>query len=138
MATATVRPTTAAQRVDAKLAGWTAFAAVVLIMAGAFNMINGFTALEHSSYFTGHIVYSNLTFWGWAFLIWGAAEVLAGVLVLRRSAGGHVLGVALATVAAILWFFMIFAAPWAAVLGVAVSLLVIHGLTVGPRHTELS
>ncbi len=136
MSTATVGPTTVAQRAETKLAGWTVFAGVVLIMAGGFNVINGFTALDHSSYFNAHIVYSNLTFWGWMFLIWGAAEIIAGALVLGRNPAGNLIGVVLAGTAAILWFFMIFSAPWAALLGVTVSLLVIHGLTVGADRTE--
>jgi hypothetical protein len=136
MSTATLGPTTGAQRAEAKLAGWTVFAGAVLIVAGGLNVINGFTALEHSSYFTSQIVYSNLSFWGWMFLIWGGAEIVAGALVFARNPVGNLIGVALAVTAAILWFFMIFAAPWAAILGVTVSLLVIHGLTVGARRAE--
>ncbi len=113
------------------LAGWEVFSALVLVMAGVFNVVNGFTALQHSSYFTGQFVYSNLTFWGWMFLIWGALQVLAGGLVFGHSLSGNRLGVGLATVGAMIWFFAIFAAPWAAVVGVLVNCLVLYGLTVG-------
>ena len=42
----------------------------------------------------------------------------------------------LAGTAAILWFFMIFAAPWAALVGVTTSLLVIYGLTAGAHPDD--
>ncbi len=110
--------------------GWAMFAAVTLVVLGALNAINGFTALQHKSYFTSQIVYHNLTFWGWAFLIWGVLEVVAGALVILHRVAGYYIGVSLAATAAILWFFMIFAEPWSALVGVLVSMLVIYSLTV--------
>ena len=47
-------------------------------------MADGFAALERKEYFTSDIVYSNLTFWGWVFLVWGALELIAGGLILQR------------------------------------------------------
>jgi hypothetical protein len=118
-------------RMIPSLTGWSVFAGTMLVIIGAYNLLSGFTALDHGSYFGNHIVYSNLTFWGWAFLIWGALQLVAGGLVFARHPSGHVLGVSLATVSAMLWFFMIFASPWNAFLGVTTSFLVIYGLTVG-------
>jgi len=119
-----------------KLTGWTVFASVMLLVVGALNLINGFTALQHTGYYTNHLVYTNLTFWGWAFLIWGALQILAGAVTLSRNTWGAYLGVGLAATSAILWFFMIFAAPFAAMLGVAVSLLVVGGFTAGMHPDE--
>jgi hypothetical protein len=113
------------------LTGWSAFAGVTLLVVGGFNVINGFTAIQHSSYYTHQIVYSNLTFWGWAFLIWGILQIVAGGMTLAGNTSGYVLGVVLAGTSAILWFFMVFAAPWAALLGVTVSMMVVYGLTAG-------
>jgi hypothetical protein len=92
--------------------------------------------LQHTSYYTSHLVYTNLTFWGWAFLIWGVLQILAGAVTLSRNAWGAYLGVGLAATSAILWFFMIFAAPFAAILGVTVSLLVVGGFTAGMHPDE--
>lgn len=116
------------------LTGWATFGSVTLMTVGAINAINGFTALHNADYFRSDIVYSNLTFWGWAFLIWGILEVVAGGLVLARSVAGYYMGVCLAATAAILWFFLIFAAPWPALLGVLLSLLVIYSLTIGSEE----
>jgi hypothetical protein len=81
-----------------RITGWVWFAGILLIVGGCFNIIHGFAALERKEYFTSDIVYSNLTFWGWAF---------------------------------ILWFFMIFSTPWAAILGVMLNILIVYGLTAG-------
>jgi hypothetical protein len=132
MATATFDRQTAVPVTERiRLTGWAIFGAAILVLAGGLNLIHGYTALENSSYFKSEIVYDNLTFWGWAFLIWGALQLIAGALVFFHSRAGYLLGVALAMIAAILWFFMIFAAPWAALLGVLMSTLVLYGLTRG-------
>lgn len=116
------------------LTAWGIFAAVTLIVLGAVNVINGFTAIQHSSYYRSDIVYHNLTFWGWMFLIWGALQLVAGAMVLARSTAGYYLGVSLALVAAILWFFMIFAAPMPALVGILLSMAVLYALTRGSEE----
>jgi hypothetical protein len=116
------------------LTGWGVFAAVMLVVLGAVNVINGFTAIQHSSYYRNDIVYNNLTFWGWVFLIWGVLQLIAGALVFGRSTAGYYLGVSLALVAAILWFFMIFAAPFPALTGVLLSMAVLFALTRGSEE----
>ena len=58
--------------------GWVWFAGVMLFVAGSFQLIHGFAALERKQYFSHQIVYSNLTFWGWVFLIWGRSRSSPG------------------------------------------------------------
>lgn len=131
MATATVGTRPATSREGIRTTGWGIFASVTLLVLGVLNVINGFTALEHASYYKSQIVYDNLTFWGWVFLIWGILEFVAGSLVLAHSTMGYYLGVCLAAIAAMLWFFMIFAAPIPAMVAILVSLLVMFALTAG-------
>ena len=132
MATATVSgERTSEMRLG--LTGWGVFSAVTLILLGGLNVINGFTAIHNSQYYTREIVYHNLTAWGWVFLIWGILEAVAGALVFARSTTGYYMGVCLAGTATILWFFMLFAAPIPAMVAVIVGLVVIYGLTVGSQ-----
>lgn len=133
-ASTTVKPDAGAKGQRIGLTGWGIFAAVTLVVLGAVNVINGFTAIQHSSYYRSDIVYNNLTFWGWMFLIWGALQLVAGALVLGRSTAGYYLGVSLALVAAILWFFMIFAAPMPALAGILLSMAVLYALTRGSEE----
>ena len=55
----------------------------MLLLAGGLNLIHGFVALDRKQFMTTHIAYSNLTFWGWVFLILGSAAAVRG----RRDAG---------------------------------------------------
>ena len=116
------------------LTGWGMFGAVTLIVLGGLNIVNGFTAIHNSQFFTHQIVYHNLTAWGWLFLIWGILQMVAGVLVFAHSTTGYYLGVCLAGTATILWFFMLFAAPIPAMVAVIVGLVVIYSLTVGSQE----
>src|SRR4051794_19084989 len=58
--------------------GWVWFAAIMLIIAGGFNLIHGFVALDRKQFITTQIAYSNLTFWGGGFVILGVLQVSAG------------------------------------------------------------
>jgi hypothetical protein len=110
--------------------GWYACAAILLAIVGAFNILHGYVALENSEFLVSQYVYDNLDFWGWAFLIWGGLQVLAGIVTLASTTStfGPLLGTMLATVGAVMWFFMIFAAPTAALIGIVVNLVIIYGL----------
>ena len=130
-ASTTIKSDAGAKGQRVGLTAWGTFAAVTLIVLGAVNVINGFTAIQHSSYYRSDIVYNNLTFWGWMFLIWGALQLVAGLGALSGQVYGSYLGVILAGVSATLWFFFLFASPFAAIVGVTVNILVIYGLTVG-------
>ena len=131
MATATMGDRTAEMRPG--LTGWGTFGAVTLVVLGGLNMINGFTAIHNSHFFTHKMIYHNLTVWGWVFLLWGILQVVAGALVFARNLNGYYMGVCLAGTQTILWFFMLFAAPIPAMVGVLVGLIVVYSLTVGSQ-----
>jgi len=108
----------------------------MLIVAGLINAVNGYTLLEHKSYYTSQVVYSHLNFWGWLFLIWGVVQVLAGVLAWAGRTTGIVIGIAVAGIAMVLWFFMIFSAPFAALVGVGLNMVVMYALTAGANPDD--
>jgi hypothetical protein len=121
--------TTRARRDE--LTGWTMFAAVWLVMAGAFNVINGITAIHKSTYYVNEMLFSSLSTWGWIILVFGIIQLLAGYLVFARNDAGNLLGVAAAVIAAVIWFFFLFASPFGAFLALILNGLVIYGLTIG-------
>ena len=114
-----------------RVTGWVVTASVMLIVAGLINAVNGYTLLEHKSYYTSQVVYSHLNFWGWLFLIWGVVQVVAGVLAWAGRTTGNVIGIAVAGIAMVLWFFMIFSASFGALIGIGLNLTVVYALTAG-------
>ena len=112
--------------------GWGVFASVLLVIAGAVNLVNGHTLIEHHSYYRSHIpLTGGLTGWGWVFVVWGALQLIAGLLAWRGRLIGNVIGVCVCAVAAMIWFLLVFAAPWAAIVGIGINVAIIFALTAG-------
>jgi hypothetical protein len=57
-------------------AGWFAFAAIMLSLSGAINLMQGFVALFQDGYFLvragDHLLVTGYTTWGVIMLVWGA------------------------------------------------------------------
>ena len=116
---------------EAALTGWALFSAIVLVVAGSFNIINGATAIHRGSYYADKLLFGDLTGWGWVVVIVGVLQAVAGFLVFSRNLTGYKLGVLLAGAAMFVWFFFLFAAPLASLIALITNLSVIYGLTVG-------
>ena len=118
-------------RISSPMSGWVRFAAILLVLAGAMNVIHGFTLLDHKHFVANQLDFANFTFWGVVFLIAGAVQIGAGVAVFGRRLIGYQVGVVLAVIGIVIWFLMIFGAPCGAMIGIIVNLCVLYGLTVG-------
>jgi hypothetical protein len=125
-------------RTDIPLTGWSAFAAAWLVIAGAFNIVSGATAIHRSNTLGagGEFLFSNFHTWGWFLLIVGVVQVVAGWLVFTGGSSGYTLGMVVAMVAALVWFFFIFSAPIGTLVGVILNGLVIYGLSIGSARAE--
>jgi multisubunit Na+/H+ antiporter MnhG subunit len=123
-------------RSDIPLTGWSAFAAAWLVIAGAFNIVSGATAVHRSNSFEGLFLFSSLSTWGWILLIIGIVQLVAGWLVFTGSSSGYTMGMVIAMVAAFIWFFFVFTAPVAMLVGVILNGLVIYGLSIGSARAE--
>ena len=124
------------ERRDVSLTGWVVFAAIWLIVAGAFNVIEGLTAIHRSNSFSGGVfLFSSVTTWAWILLIVGIVQLVAGFMVYSGNPTGFTLGVVVAMVAAFFWFFFLFTVPLGAVLAILMNGLVIYGLTIGVADT---
>ena len=85
--------------------GWVTFGGVLVLIAGGFNVIWGYGALDKKELFDeSRLIYSNLQFWGWFFLVVGALQILTAVLLFARRTGGAILAVVGATVSALIAF----------------------------------
>jgi hypothetical protein len=111
--------------------GWATFAAIWLVIAGSFNVVEGITAIHRGNYLANEFLFSNQDTWGWILLIFGLIQLVAGFMVFSDNPNGNLLGVCAASFAIFIWFFFLFAAPLGALIALIVNGLVIYGLTTG-------
>jgi hypothetical protein len=111
--------------------GWLTFAAVMFIAAAAVNMLYGISALVNDDYFrVDELLFGDLSLWGVLYLCIGATQLLAAILVLRRSVSGALLGIGLALISGMIALFSIGAYPFWSVVVLAIDGLIIYALTV--------
>ena len=110
--------------------GWVVFAALMLFLAGAFNVIDGLVALADSRFYVAGAVYvwSDVRTWGSIVLAVGVVELLAGSAILRGRDWGRWFGIGVAGLNAIGQMVFIPAYPWWSLLIIAIDILVIYGL----------
>ncbi len=130
----TTSPTGSSGRLDptrspVDVSGWYAFAGCMLLVVGFLNVMHGYIAIQESDYLVNQIMFDNLETWGWVFVVFGALQILAGGMALAARSIGPIVGVTLSSIAIILWFAMIFAAPFPALVGIAINGAIIYGLT---------
>ncbi len=110
--------------------GWATFAGVLFLVAGLWNFFAGFAALVRKEYFdAASMLYHNLLVVGWVWLVVGAIQVLTSYLIVTRRPIGRVLGITLAALSMLVWFFTIGAYPVWAMMIVAIDAFIIYGLT---------
>ena len=112
--------------------GWITFAAIVALVAGAYNALSGLSTLV-SDYGAiddaAEVLFGiSVDAWAWFWLIVGAVQLATGVLLLNRSAWGQLLGVGIAALSALTALFGIFAWPLWAFSVLTLDILVIYAL----------
>lgn len=113
--------------------GRAVFVAILLLIAGALNIIYGIGAIADANFWVGenHFVLGNLHTWGWVTLIVGLIQLFAGFSLFAGGAFGRVIGIIAASLGAIGALLAVGGAYpfWA--LGVfAICVICIHGLVV--------
>jgi hypothetical protein len=71
------------------------FVAILLIIAGALNIIYGFGAIGNAHFFTASssYVFANLHTWGWITVILGVIQLTGGISLWTGGAYGRVIGI---------------------------------------------
>jgi hypothetical protein len=112
--------------------GWAVFAAVMLLMSGSFNAIEGFVALLNGNWLadtTALPIEVDYAAWGWTWLIFGSLVVAAGLGVLAGQTWARIVGVTFAALNAIVQMLFVPAYPFWALSVVVVDIIVIWALT---------
>jgi hypothetical protein len=121
-----------ASQVLTRRPGLVTFAALMLFMVGGFQIVFAISEFVNATWFTG-TAYG--TFGGYLW-IWGIVDLLlafiplyAGYDLLRGGSFGFIVGIMLAAISAIRWFFYLPSAPILALVVIGIDVLIIYGLT---------
>ena len=114
--------------------GWTLFAAVIMLLVGAFHVIQGLVALFKDDYYavapSGLILNVSYTSWGWIHIVGGLIVVAAGVALFTGKMWARILGTAMACVSAVVNIGFLSAYPLWSALVIFMDIAIIMALTV--------
>jgi hypothetical protein len=121
-------------------AGWVAFAGVMLIMLGAFQIIQALVALFDDGFYlvrsNGLVVDVDYNAWGWAHLLIGIVAVLSGIGLLAGNMAARILGVGVAFLSALVNLAFVAAYPvWSSII-IVVDVIVIYAIIVHGRELK--
>jgi len=113
--------------------GWVVFAAVMMMLLGAFHAMAGLVALFQEEYFlvteNGLVVTADYTTWGWVHLILGIVVAVAGGALLAGQTWARAVAVLAAMTSAVVNLAFLSAYPlWSAIM-IAIDVLVIYAVT---------
>ena len=114
--------------------GWIAFAAVSMVVLGAFHLMQGLVALFGGPQIVRRwaepLLDLDPTAWGWLHLLVGAVVVVAGLCVFAGQAWARGVGVVIASVSMVVNFGFVGDDPVRSVLMIALDIIVVMALTV--------
>ena len=114
--------------------GWIAFAAVCMVLIGAFHVVQGVMAIADADYFPvvgqGPVTGMDLSTWGWLHLAGGAILIVAGLCVFAGQTWARAVGVVAAVLSMVASFGFLGAYPVLSLLMVAIDVVIIFALTV--------
>lgn len=121
-----------------KWVGWVVFAAFMLVLSGALDMLWGIVALTRKEVFVvgprGNPIDLNYTAWGWIQLIFGLIVLAAGIGLLTGAIWARTIAVIVAGVSVIGNLLVIGSYPIWSTIVIALDVLVIYAVTVHGRE----
>jgi hypothetical protein len=120
--------------------GWLSFAVVMLLIAGALNVVYGIAAISNASFYAAgahHVLFDNLNTWGWVVLVAGVIQLVAAIAIWADTQWGRWLGVLLAGSGAILQLLFMPSAEFLSLALFGIDVLIVYGLVAhgGRRDT---
>ena len=132
----TPMPEVEGPREPAPVSGWAVggigFAAALLTLVGAFQIVAGLAAILDDQFFVvvrHYAFHVDATVWGWIHLVLGVCLLATGIGLFGRRAWAGVTGIFLAMLSAFAGFFFIPYYPFWAILVIALDVWVIWSLT---------
>jgi hypothetical protein len=121
--------------------GWVWYAALMLMIVGGFNIVQGIIALADNTFavgVSGGLLIINLTTWAWVHIVVGMIMFLTGVGLWSGQTWARVLAVIVASLNAIVQLTIMPAYPFWAVLMVALNMVVIYAVVVHGREAQMA
>jgi hypothetical protein len=119
--------------------GFTIFAGSMMILAGAFQAIQGVSALFNDEIFLAvqdYVFKFDITAWGWIHLGLGIIVLLAGFGVVAGMLAARIIGITLACISAVVNFLAIPYYPFWALAIIAIDVFVIWALALHGRDIK--
>jgi hypothetical protein len=121
-------------------AGWVVFGGVMLILMGAFQIVQGLVALFDDGFYAvssnGLVVDVDYNTWGWLHLVIGVVGVLVGVGLLAGNLAARMAGVVIAFLSALANLAFASAYPVWSVIVIAIDVIVIYAIIVHGRELK--
>jgi hypothetical protein len=120
--------------------GWIFLAAMIMVISGAMNLIQGLSALfRDEAYWVtlgGAVVTFDITTWGWIHLIFGILLIVVGFLLMKGSTFARVLGIVLVALNIVAQFSWTTLYPFWSLILITVDILVIYALVIHGRELK--
>jgi hypothetical protein len=117
------------------------FAAVMMMMAGLFQIIAGVAALFENDFYvstSNYVFHFDVTTWGWIHLVIGLLVGVAGFGVLRGNLVARILGIGIAALSAVTNFMFIPYYPLWSITIIALDIFVIWALAAHGRDAMVA
>jgi hypothetical protein len=118
--------------------GWITFAGVMMILLGAFQVIEGLVALLARGFYAvgpeGLVVSVDYNAWGWLHLVIGLVLIATGLGVMTGQTWARVVGIVFAGLSALVNLAFMAAYPFWSVIVIFVDIVVIYALAVHGRQ----
>ena len=116
--------------IDTPGTGLIGFAALMLGLAGTWNVLEGILAIADSRVYAADsvFVFSDLNSWGWIVLLLGAAQLVAAFTIVTGSELGRWVGITAAFLNAIGQLMFMPAFPLWALTMLAIDIIIIYAL----------
>lgn len=117
--------------------GWIAFASIMVVVLGIFNIIEGIVGLFRGSYYVvapNSILVLSLSGWSWMHLIIGVLLICAGLALVTGAMWARIVVVVLAAINAIDQLTFLSVHPVWATIVIALDVLVIWAVVVHGRE----
>jgi hypothetical protein len=108
----------------------------MMILAGAFDALQGFAAIVKQSYYVvapNYVYKFNVTTWGWINLILGIVILLAGAALLSGAVWARTIGVLMAILVGIANFMWLPYYPVWSIIVIAICVIIVWALTAHGR-----